>query len=93
MMDSLIGDRFLKRIFGNRSHRRHANPAGEMMHTAGNGAEVVESSNLEIEKTIEPVCPPSEDLLNKEAALEINKTGETSPITDAENSSDQPAAD
>ena len=66
-MQSLIVDRFLKRFFGNRSHRHRANPAGEEKSLPENA-----SAN-----TAEPECPPKEDQLKKEAMLENNKTGET----------------
>ncbi len=35
-MQSLIGDRFLKRFFGSRLHRRRANPASEAMTLPAN---------------------------------------------------------
>ncbi len=66
-MQSLIGDRFLKRFFGDRSYRHKPNPAGE------------DESTLEYEAAnpTELYCSPEEDLPNKEAALETNETGET----------------
>lgn len=66
-MQSLIGDRFLKRFLGNRTHRHRANPAGEALTLPEYAAK----------KPAEPGCPPREGLPEKEATLENNKTGET----------------
>ena len=65
-MQSLIGDRFLKRFFGDRSHRHMPNPAGEEKSLPENAAV----------KIAEPVCPSKEDLPKMEATLEYNRTGE-----------------
>lgn len=66
-MHSLTGDRFLKRFFGNRSHRHTVNPAGEEKSLPENGAV----------KTADPVCPPKEGLPIQETTLEMQNAGET----------------
>lgn len=66
-MQSLIGDRFLKRFFGSRLHRSWVNPIGEEKSLPENAAA----------EPAEPECPPNKDLSKKEAMLENNKTGET----------------
>jgi hypothetical protein len=81
-MQSLIGDRFLKRFFGSRLHRRRANPAGE----AGNPTE------NEGEMFADPGFLSGEDLLEKEALQEIKNTGELTKHFDPQNGSDQPAS-
>jgi hypothetical protein len=71
-MQSLIGDRFLKRFFGSRLDRNRANPNGEALTLPEN-----EEKHPSAEKPAKPDCPPREDLPKKEATLENTKTGET----------------
>jgi hypothetical protein len=66
-MHSLIGDRFLKRFFGIRSHRHRTNRAGEEKSLPENAAAI----------TTEPEYPPKEDLPIMVEMPEINKTDET----------------
>jgi hypothetical protein len=82
-MHSLIGDRFLKRFLGYRSHQHRANPAGEEKPLPENAAA----------KTAEPGYPLKEDLPRIEATLEKNKTGDIMEFASSENGSDQPAND
>lgn len=70
-MNSLIGERFLKRFLGNRDHRHKANPDGKEQSMQEN-----DGDSLSIESTAEPDCQTREDLPEKEAVLEI-KTGES----------------
>ena len=65
-MNSLIGDRFLKRFIGRRLPRNTANPVGETLI----------SPEPTAEKPAEQDYPPSKDLPNEEETLEIKKTGE-----------------
>jgi hypothetical protein len=81
-MQSLIGDSFLKRFFGSRSHRRRANPDGEAGKPTAN----------EGEKLLEPGYLPGEDPLEKVALLEMKNTGELTKHFDPQNGSKQPLA-
>ena len=65
-MQSLIGDRFLKRFFGSRLYRRRFNPAGEAMTLPAN----------ETDKPDEPGYTTRGNLPNTEAMLENEQIGE-----------------
>lgn len=82
-MYSLIGDRFIKRFFGNRFHQHRVNPACEEMTLPAN----------ETDKPDEPGYatrgyPPDTD-----ATLENETTGEVNQLDVPENGSDQPTTD
>jgi hypothetical protein len=65
-MQSLIGDRFLKRFFGSRLHRRRANPASEAMTLPAN----------ETDKPDEPGYTTRGNPPDTDATLENEQTGE-----------------
>ncbi len=85
-MQSLIGDRFLKRFFG-RLHRHEASLAGEAM-TLPEKEEKVPSAEMPAEAD----CWQEKDLLQKEVPLEIEKPDEINPPADPANRSDQQAS-
>jgi hypothetical protein len=66
-MNSLIGDRFLKRFFGNRSHR----------HSANLTRVALISPEPTAEKPAEQDCPTGEGLPKEEATPENKLKGET----------------
>lgn len=78
-MQSLIGDRFLKRFFGSRLQRSRTNANSEALTLPENGEKPPTA-----EKPAEQGCPPSEVLPEKEAKLEIaKKTGSINhPVND-----------
>jgi hypothetical protein len=82
-MQSLIGDRFLKRFFGSRLHRRRANPASEAMTLLAN----------ETDQPDEPGDTTRGNLPDKDATLENEQTGKIHQLAVPENGSDQPATD
>lgn len=82
-MQSLIGDRFLKRFFGSRLHRRRANPASEEITLPAN----------ETEKPDEPGYPTRGKLPDTDATLENEQTGEIHQLAVPEKGSDQPKTD
>ncbi len=65
-MNSLIGDRFLKRFFGSGLRRRTVNPTSEAENPVGDQAE----------KPAEPGSFPEEDSLEKQAWQVMPTTGE-----------------
>jgi len=82
-MQSLIGDRFLKRFFGSRFHRRRVNPASEAMTLPAN----------ETDKPDEPGYTTTGNLPDTDAKLEHEQTGEIHQLAGPENGSDQPTTD
>jgi hypothetical protein len=74
-MQSLIGDRFLKRFFGSRLQRSRANANSEALILPDN-----EEKPPSAEKPAEQGCPPSEVLPEKEAELETTKKQVASTI-------------
>jgi len=82
-MDNLIGDRFLKRFFGSRMHRRRVNPASEAMTLPAN----------ETDKPDEPGYTTRGNPQDTDATLENEQTGEINQLADPENGSDQPKTD
>jgi hypothetical protein len=82
-MQSLIGDRFLKRFFGSRLHRRRANPASEAMTLPAN----------ETDKPNEPGHTTRGNPPDTDATLENEQTGEIHQLAVLENGSDQPTTD
>jgi hypothetical protein len=79
-MQSLIGDRFLKRFFGNRLHRRGANLASEATTLPAN----------ETDSPVEPDYTTRGNLPDKDAKLENEQTSEVNQLAVPENGSDQP---
>ncbi len=92
-MQGLIGDRFLKRFFGSRSHRRGANPADEALTLPETEAKEPEVKRLKAEKPAEQGCPPRDGLPKEDATLENKKTGEIKELASPENGSDQTTID
>jgi hypothetical protein len=82
-MQSLIGDRFLKRFFGSRLHRRRVNPAS--------GAITLPAK--ETDKPDEPGYTTRGNPPDTDATLEIEQTGEVNQLAIPENGSDQPTTD
>ena len=81
-MNSLIGDRFLKRFFRNRSYRHQPNPVVE----APNVPEA-EVNEPEVKMPDEQVYPSSEDQRKKDTSLESEKPGEINQLIFPENGS------
>jgi hypothetical protein len=82
-MQSLIGDRFLKRFFGNSLHRRGANLASEAITLPAN----------ETDKPDEPGYTTRVNLPDTDAKMENEQTGEVHQLAVPENGSDQPTTD
>jgi hypothetical protein len=82
-MQSLIGDRFLKRFFGSRLHRRGVNPA--------RGAITLPAK--ETDKPDEPGYTTRGNPPDTDAILENEQTGEVNQLAVPENGSDQPTTD
>ena len=82
-MQSLIGDRFLKRFFGSRLHRRGANLASEAMTLPAN----------ETDKPDKPGYTTRRNMPDMDATLENEQTGEIHQLAGPENGSDQPTTD
>ena len=82
-MYSLIGDRFLERFFGSRSHRHRDNPAGEAGTLRENEAEKPKESDY----------TKKEDSPEKEALPENTKTSEINKLSGREDGSEQQASD
>jgi hypothetical protein len=82
-MDSLIGDRFLKKFYRSRSNRRRINPA----NVAGSSME------NEGDQLSDPGNLLGEGPLEKEATLENKKTGEANKLSGPEDGSIQPEND
>ena len=82
-MQSLIGDRFLKRFFGSRSHRRRSNPASEAMTLPAS----------ESDKPDEPGYINRENPLDTDAILENEQPSGVNQLAVADNGSDQPKTD
>jgi hypothetical protein len=82
-MQSLIGDRFLKRFFGSRLHRRRANPASEAITLPAN----------ETEKPDEPGYTTRGNPPDTDATLENEQTGKIHQLAGPKNGSDQPKTD
>ena len=82
-MQSLIGDRFLKRFFGSRLHRCRANPASEAITLPAN----------ETDKPDEPGYSTRGNPPYTDATLENEQTGEVNQLAVPENGSDQSATD
>jgi hypothetical protein len=82
-MYSLIGDRFLKRFFGSRMHRRKVNPASEVMTLPA----------IKIDKPDEPGFTTRVNPADTDATLENEQTGENNQLAGPENGSDQSTAD
>jgi hypothetical protein len=82
-MQSLIGDRFLKRFFGSPFHRRRVNPASEAITLPAN----------ETDKPDEPGYTTRGNLPDTDATLENEQTGEIHQLAGPENGSDQPKTD
>jgi hypothetical protein len=74
-MQSLIGDRFLKRFFGSRLHRRGANLASEAMTLPAN----------ETDKPDEPGYNTRGNPPDTDATLENEQTGEVNQLAVPEN--------
>jgi hypothetical protein len=82
-MYSLIGDRFLKRFFGSRLHRRRVNPASEAITLPVN----------ETDKPDEPGYTTRGNPPDTDATLENEQTDEVHQLAVPENGSDQPTTD
>ncbi|MGE5224715.1 MAG: hypothetical protein ACM3PY_19945 [Omnitrophica WOR_2 bacterium] len=82
-MQSLIGDRFLKRFFGSRLHRRRANPASEAITLHAN----------ETDKPDETGYITRGNPADTDATLENEQTSEVHQLAVPENGSDQPPTD
>jgi hypothetical protein len=82
-MYSLIGDRFLKRFFGNRFHRSKVNLASEEMILPAN----------ETDKLNKPCYTSIGNPPDTDATLENEKTGEVNQLAVPENGSYQPTTD
>ncbi len=82
-MQSLIGDRFLKRFFGSRLHGRRANPASVAITLPAN----------ETDKPDEPGYTTRGNLPDKGATLENEQTGVIHQLAVPENGSDQPTTE
>jgi hypothetical protein len=82
-MYSLIGDRFLKRFFGSRVHRRGVNPASEAITLPVN----------ETGKPDEPSNTTRGNLPDTDTTLENEQTGEFNQHAVPESGSDQPTND
>jgi hypothetical protein len=82
-MQSLIGDRFLKRFLGSRFHRRRVNPASEAITLPAN-----ETDNPDEPGYTTRGNPPDTD-----ATLENEQTGEVNQLVVPDNGSDQLTAD
>ena len=79
-MQSLISDRFLKRFFGSRLHRRRVNPVSEAMTLPANETDKPDESGDTPRGT-----PPDTD-----ATVENEQTGEVNQLAVPDNGSDQP---
>jgi hypothetical protein len=82
-MYSLIGDRFLKRFFGSRFHRRRVNPTSEAVTLIAN----------ETDKPGEPGYIMRGNPPDTDAMLGNEPTGEINQLAVPENGSDQPTTD
>lgn len=78
-MQSLIGDRFLKRFFGIRVHRRRANPVSETMTLPA----------IETVKSDEPGDTKKENLLDTDAAMGHERSGTDNQQAVLDNEPDQ----
>jgi hypothetical protein len=82
-MYSLIGDRFLKRFFGNYFHQRKVNPANEAMTLPAN----------ETNKPDEPGYTTRGNPADMDAILENEQTGEVNQLAGPESGLDQQTTD
>ncbi len=82
-MQSLIGDRFLKRFFGSCLHRRRVNPASEARTLTASETDKPDESGYTTRGN-----PPDTD-----ATPENEQTGEIDQLAVPENGSDQPTTD
>jgi hypothetical protein len=78
-MYSLIGDRFLKRFFGNRSQQGRVNPANEAITLPAN----------ELDKPDEPGYTTRGNPADTDAMLENEQPGEIHQLTGPEKGLDQ----
>ncbi len=74
-MYGMISDRFLKRLFGNRPHRRTGYPTGEAQTLPENVGKCPSAAEL-----AEPDCVPMENPHNDETTPENKKTGDINSI-------------
>jgi hypothetical protein len=83
LMDSLIGDRFLKQFFGSRFHRCRDNLAGEARTLPANETDIPDEPGYTKRGN-----PPGTD-----ETLENEQTGEVNQFAVSENEPDQPTTD
>jgi hypothetical protein len=83
LMDSLIGDRFLKQFFGSRLHQRRVKPDSQAMTLPAN----------ETDKPDEPGNTTNGLVPVTDATLENEQTGEVNQLAVPENGSDQPTTE